>query len=467
MGTDLSRTCRYHPDSRARWVCERCNLALDEQCKPSADQLGEPPTCPLCEKSMEDLGAGHLVTPFWRAPHEHFAYPIRRQVMLLLAALGLVVTLAPGGMLGLIMVLAAFAIATKYGFAIIEASSLGYADPPPVGQVLSEHDYAPFFRVIGMYFFYGLAFVLAAMTGSPVLFLLTLLFMTLAFPASIMVLAIERRVLAAVNPRLLSDLMWRIGWPYLVLWVLVLVLSTGPAFIANIAIAVVPDWLLAGVLLFVQGYFYFVIFRHLGYALFQYQARLGYSAGVQRFDGGDDEPAAEQWEPALALADAGIQMAEGQKDRARLTLSAGLQKYPEHPGLNDRYERLLAASDEPGELTRHLDRRLDQLVGQNHTGSALDIWLRNYRHVGDWIPKGSATRHKLATELERRGKFRQAARLLVSLPKSDPDYEELPQACLLAARIFEHGLGDSANAERLREYVRRRFPDQMQTQPAP
>ncbi len=69
----------------------------------------------------------------------------------------------------------------------------------------------------------------AAMLGGPILMLLALAFVILALPASIMVLAMERSVGAAVNPMNLAVLISRIGTPYFLLYGYLILLTSPPA----------------------------------------------------------------------------------------------------------------------------------------------------------------------------------------------------------------------------------------------
>lgn len=456
LTTDTEHHCRYHPETPARWHCEPCQLALGECCQPHADQLPDVPRCPLCNRSMTDLGAGALVPPFWREPHQHFTYPFHRQSLIFLGILALVAMLSPGGFLGLLLWIALLAVATKYGFSIVEFSSQGYTDPPPVTHAIAEGDRDLFFRLIGVYLLFGLGMILVSLTGLVFLTILAALFVTLAFPASIMVLAIEKRALAAVNPSVLSTLMWRIGWPYLVLWVLVSILSTGPGIILGFIGHLIPGPLLTGFVVFIQGYFYFVIFRVLGYCLFQYQERLGYSAGIQRFED-TDPPTPEVVEPDRLLADAGVQAAEGRIEQARQTLVEGVARYPDHGKLNNRLERLLGATGDQAGLRKHLEHRLERCVAGGHDGTAVDTWLQHEKSLGGWLPESGHVRHRLALELDRRGRHLESLRLLHNLHKLDPDYEHLPGAYLKAAEILENALGRPEPAARLKQYVARRF----------
>ncbi len=74
------------------------------------------------------------------------------------------------------------------------------------------------------------------MLGGPILMMLAVAFVVLALPASIMVLAMERSVGAAVNPMNLAVLISRIGTPYFLLYgylILLTLLGAAQDFAVN------------------------------------------------------------------------------------------------------------------------------------------------------------------------------------------------------------------------------------------
>src|SRR5690606_1715989 len=105
-------------------------------------------------------------------------------------------------------------------------------------------------------------------------------FITLAMPASIMLLAVDKSVRRALNPLAQLSLMTALGWPYLLLWFCMQIISAGPYYSFDLLLGVLPDTLVIPMLVAVSVYFTFVLYTMLGYVLFEYQQELGFSTLV-------------------------------------------------------------------------------------------------------------------------------------------------------------------------------------------
>lgn len=99
--------------------------------------------------------------------------------------------------------------------------------------------------------------------------------MILALPASIMVLAMEQSVAAALHPLNLTALISRIGSPYFLLYgyLILLILASGAA--QDFALSHFPAWLAMALAGFLNSTFTLILFHMLGYLLLQYRDELG------------------------------------------------------------------------------------------------------------------------------------------------------------------------------------------------
>lgn len=451
-GTDTN--CRYHATTTARWRCDPCDLSLCTQCKPFAERVPADVLCPLCKETMADISVG---APFWHTPQQHLGYPLDRLALILLGSLAIAGMLIPVGVSMWLMGIPAFAILSWYLFHVFLTSSRGAIEAPDFHQLRSVENIELFQHFLVVSAVYALALIGTHLSGSILLAAMVPLMVAAVYPASIMMMAIEEGIRPAFDPEKMYRLAERIGMPYLILSGLVFVFLAGPSALLYPLTSVLPDWLQRGLFILVQGFAIFLIVRLVGYALFQFRRQLEYSGAIPLIDR-ERRLKPEEYEPAIALTDARIQTGEGSIDDARWTVGNALTRYPNHPELNEHFEQLLISTGDKNELRNHLDRRLGKLATERMDAMAVDTWLRNRKLVGKWMPRSSKARHRMGRELARRGKHPEALKFLLSLPKHNPKYNLLPEACMLAAKILEESMNDVAAAEQMRDYVKRNFP---------
>src|SRR5690606_27969999 len=82
----------------------------------------------------------------------------------------------------------------------------------------------------------------------------------------------------------------------------------------------------------------------------------------------------------------------------------------------------------------------------------------------DFLPIAPDLRFALATHLAERGKWKEAAALLVNLHRSNPQFDALGNAYLLLARVYLEGLGRSELADKVIRFLRQRFPAVLQSE---
>lgn len=227
--------CQFVPGAPALWACAECDTHYGEQCIPAGHSpywKRNEPACIRCHKPLTYLGNATDAKPFWQQLPHFFTYPLQSQTLVVLALLTLLNTFINGGFIGLIANLFSLAVLIKYGLAIITERGQGKLIAPTLSQVLTSDSEHLFLRQMVLMLAMGGITLLANRINSG-LGLLTMGFITLALPASIIVLAVNKSVRAALNPVVLSSLMITIGWPYLLLWVCSQAITIGPYILAD------------------------------------------------------------------------------------------------------------------------------------------------------------------------------------------------------------------------------------------
>ena len=451
--------CKYHPDVPARWICRACQIPFCSQCIPGEGEAA--PACPVCRQAVESLGAGNVIEPFWQRLPAIFAWPLQRTpllFMLALSGLGLLVAFLLGGSLfgWLLGNVVLYAVFLKYAYVVLENTAQGHLEPEPITwHVLADELELPFKQ-------FFILFLIAAIndslyrTGGGGLMLAGLFLTTLLLPASIMVLAIERRLLAAINPIILIDVMRRIGMPYLLLWLFLFLLISGlnetGAYLYHylpVAFAMPLDGLLG-------NYVTLVVFHLLGYTLYQYHEALG--VPIHEAVAAPPAPAGNAAVPG-PLREVEILFHEGRHDAARERLLALIGQEPGNMLYRERLHRLLINLGDRDGLRRHSGEYVSRLLLHGKPSEALRVFTECYRVDREFKFGDARQRHRMAELLANNGQDRAALALLNNLHRDFPQYPGVPDAYRLVARLLSEKFNQDDRARQVLDFIEQRYPD--------
>ncbi|TRX74106.1 tetratricopeptide repeat protein [Pseudomonas mangiferae] len=447
--------CHYHPAEPATWHCAPCRRPYGDCCVPlNADAPDQTPGCPLCRRELTFLGAANSAQPFWERLPSFFRYGLQPGPLSLCAVLALAGMFMPSSLLLWFLL---FSLATKYLYGVIEACSQAESRAPSLTSAFFGEGYSLFFKQLVVLLVAAIPLWLAR--GSETLYLLVDLAIMLVLPASIIRLALDKELSAALSPVQVGQVIGAMGWRYLILFAFLFALWQSPAYLAFFLGEGVPKAVLLPVMLFFSGYFSVVMCALMGYAVFQYQGPLGYIVATE--DGADAYPEAE-WRRRVALIEAEVRLKEGQGDSALDTLASALERTPEDFQLNERFHRLLFALRARERCLRHLAHYLPLAVRAN-PAQAATAFLNGRALQADYLPDDPAVCEALAVSLSERHKHREALSLLRNLHRRAPDYPFLARAYLLAARLLAEGPGDVEQARKLLAFVQARYPRNVQS----
>lgn len=445
--------CRYHSKNAASWFCSECNIDYCTTCIPGGESNfnRSEPRCPCCEAPLQWLGSFRHAEPFWRISHRFFTYGAQPMIIGLTVAMALVSLLVPKGLIGLGIGLLMFGVVIRYGLNIIARMAQGDWKAPGLSSAAGgeEHLYLKQIAV------YVILFIGAGLAGGvPLLGLVALLFVNLALPASTMVLALTQSVGQAVNPLQLSALMLRIGWPYLLLWFTVNLVTSGPYIMFYLGGENLPAAVAFPLFAATTFHFSVVAFAMMGYVLYQKKGELGFANDEDR--GRNLEP--DQYLRQHALGASNVMIRENQVEKARKTLNDGLAKFPGDAELHERMHRLLMLMGDAKGVSRHSDFFCKMLVQHGNAGSAMRIFHDARTTVQDYVPEDAEVCHQVGKALFTQNKALEAKQVLVNLHKRAPDYAALDQAYLLLAKICSEGLQDDATALKLTDWLQKKYP---------
>ncbi len=450
--------CKYHPEAPARWRCRHCAINFCPGCVPapaSGPAQGRPPSCPVCSKALDSLGTGNAVAPFWRRLGHCFAYPLYPAPFIVILVLTLLGMAVHGVFMGPLLELALWAVTMKYAYVVLEDVAHGHLRPRPItGEAIATGLELPFKQIL-LLMAIGAADTAVLRLLGPSAFALAFFFSTLALPANIMVLVLERSFFKAFDPATVLTVIKRIGLPYLLLWFVLMSVGGGSAAAVHFAMQWLPGTVGLAVGDLLAMYFLLVMFATMGYVLYQYHEELGYEVEEPQAPGA--APAAAPVSPELRQAEILIQ--EGKTEEALARLAQLVRGSPADDAARERHLRLLRAVDDKDGHCRACQDYISYLFCQERHAQALKALAGCRRYDPTVKPAGAKERLELAKLLKAEGQGRAAMALLSNLHQDHPGFSGTPEAYLLVAQLMCEQFGEDAKALQVLRFLVKQFPE--------
>lgn len=448
--------CKYHTEVPARWTCAHCLINFCKNCIHVNND--ETPTCPVCGKPVESLGAGNLIRPFWQRIHQFFLYPLQFPpllLVLLLTVISIVFNKLPAEKMpfGILIEIAMAMLFLKYAYVVLEHTAQGYLRAQRIqGKMLTENLETPFKQVFIVLLFLFFLSELSALENEPLLY--AGLFVTaLAFPASVMVLAVEHKFFRAINPLRLLEVIRRIGGAYFIMCAYILLLLLGTMETTSLMVEYLPTSIYVPVGNFIIMYFTLVLFNMMGYVIYQYHESLGYSI-EQEYNESNSWP--HETEPELRKVE--ILFHEGKLDEARDRLIKMIQEHPGNLQYRERLHRLVQKIGDIEGLRKYSADYLVRLVLEDKPSEAIRVYSDCYKLDKDFKFGNGRQRFLMAQLLIKNGQSRAALNLLTNLHVDFPGYDGIPDAYLLVAKILCESFNEDDKASKILEFLLNKYP---------
>lgn len=448
--------CKYHPDMPARWACNHCLINFCKNCI-QADK-GEVPVCPVCGKPAESLGAGNLIRPFWQRIHQFFLYPLQfppMLFMLLLIVIYIVLNKLPADKMpfGILVEIAMFMLFIKYAYVVLEHTAQGYLRAQRIqSKMLTENLETPFKQIFIVFLFLIFLSELAALDNVALIYI-GLFVTALVFPASVMVLAVEHRFFRAINPIRLLEVIHRLGSAYFIMCLYILLVLVGAMEVTNLMIEYLPTSIYLPVGNFIIMYFILVMFNMMGYVIYQYHEKLGYSIKQEYSETGSWP---HETEPALREVE--ILFHEGKLDEVRKRLISMIQEHPGNLLYRERLHRLIQKSGDMEGLRNYSADYLVRLILEDRPSEAIRVFSDCYKLDKNFKFGNGRQRFLMAQLLNKNGQSRAALNLLTDLHVDFPGYEGIPQAYLLVAKIMCESFNEDEKARQVLNFLQNKYP---------
>lgn len=446
----MKQYCDYHPLESARWHCLSCQKRHCPQCLPDMSASQRQSDCPGCGEALQFLGITDTIEPFWNRLPAFFRYPLNANALTIIIGYSLLVFAFWSLFHNLLIYLLLFATLLKYLYYLVEYTADGHLDAPPVNAAYGDGRFAIAGKQLLVFLLMGLLVFLAAFIGGRPLALLATFLLVLALPASTLVLAMDGRALASLNPVFLGTLIARIGWPYFVLYGHLVVLMLVGGTVREFADSHLPAGLGELVASLVNCYFAVIFFHMLGYLLYQYQDKLGFVSSHQ------EEQAPVSIHPEARFdAELDIHLKDGRYERVQAMLIEALKRQPGNPNRLSQIFRLLAARADGATLIAQQQQLLPWLLQQPDDRSLAQALRLCIKAKADFVLGDPALTYRCARQLELQGHHKLALHLLKDFHKRFPKAQELAEAYLLVARLLANQLGDWNRAIQVLNFIDR------------
>jgi tetratricopeptide (TPR) repeat protein len=391
------------------------------------------------------------IVPFWDRLPEITRYPAHMSAMItiVILALGNLAIFLPFGQFLVLLVTVAL---YRYAFECLRATANGYMEPP---ELMQSTDSSLGWKQIWLMVIFMVAAIIGVAVFGPKLGVVLVLFLGICLPGATMTLAMDESLSSALNPATWIAIFTRIGWPYLAVVGLCLVILTSQRYAAAMAAGVLPLFIALIVVGVISNYALVMTFHLMGYLIYQYHDAVGF------------EPAAPQMVRALAKPDPDQDVLDevtafvrdGKPENATELLRGHLRSRGGTPAVHTQYRKLLRLMNDRDELLRHGQEYLNILMAQDKSRLALEI-LRECQTIDPGFgPTDAEQITQLAGLAAHGGQPELALRLLSGFHKRFPKSKDIPKNYLLVATLLHERMNQDEKALSLLKYLKANYPD--------
>jgi len=438
--------CKYHPLSPATYYCHNCAIGNCNCCINDDINRGEP-RCFLCESELESLGGGNTVEPFWRRLQEAFKYPLNGNAIAIIVGVSLgsaMLTVMGFSIITLVLSLSLTGVILKYSFVCMEHTAQGDMTAPDVTEAYVG-GMGLLLQLFAMLVITGGALGLVGnYLGVAIAGILALLFFV-SIPAILIRFTQTSNLIEALNPLANIQLMAAIGFPYGVLLAFLMIMM-GSVGVVNQVIGADFSFISNLLSSLVGNYYFIVSFHIMGYMVFQYQDRLGFSASI---DG--EEQGRSEVDRLTSCID--VNLKEGDYSKVAELYSMSFKLFPSNMDFYDRYFGFIQKTENRAKLVAFADTYLNALSKNRRYERLAPTYKQITLMIPEYMPATPGLRVELARANKNSGDPKTAVKLLNKLAKQHPEYPGLAKAYTLLAESLDDIPNMQAQSEKCRKLV--------------
>ncbi|WP_171094820.1 hypothetical protein [Usitatibacter rugosus] len=398
--------------------------------------------------------------PFWQQLPRVFTYPMHGDAMVKIVVFALFVAITSHiGFLAYILSRLAWLAFMAYCFRILERTARGHLVPGDYVDDRTNKDRRPLMQVGIIFVFMFLAIMIGVFVGK-IAGQIALILVALALPASIMVLALDERFFAAINPVRLLEVIAGIGLPYFALCVFLFLLLQSAQFLGAVLDDFMPVFVSQFLADAVTMYFMVSMYYLMGYALYQHHEELGVDVQVDTAMAQRALAVAsgKKVEPELLGPQTQGLLAEAKLGEAAERIENRLKREWDNNKLQDQYHKVLMMDGKEKPIIKHVNEYLPKLIREKRGARAVDIYEAAKKKIPDLTLADSTIILPLATAASDLRRDTIAVELLKGFDKRYPGHEDIPGVYMLVGKIMLERQNQYAMAQKVFQAIVAKFP---------
>ncbi|HIO13310.1 MAG TPA: hypothetical protein EYN13_07145 [Methylococcales bacterium] len=452
--------CKYHPDTKASWHCNGCDVAFCIDCVPE-DARSSTPKCSLCRRYLTPMGISESITPFWFKLGHFFAYPFAPPLLIVATAFSLLFAyfFNPDNisLMAIPFWLIATGFITKVFFSIMEYTAYGNLDSPNWKKMMSTDNGWMFLKLLAMMVIL-IVVIYKLASVSMILSVGVAVFFFLAYPAMNIILCMDKSMWSALNPARILYVMSAIGGGYWILFGLIIMFGLSMSFGMSFLAGYIDQSVAVPLSQFFSLYLSFAMYHMFGYVIYQYHFELDFSVHRQnlykniRAHGKHTSEVMDDTAKAVkssGLTEAEIFIQEGRYEEAEASLIDALKQDDSDNQVYELLYKLFALQGNISYMVKLCEKHLKKLSESRSSNLMRIHYLNTLQHQADYCPKDPKVAHQLIKALNRKEDAKPALQLLNHLKKHHIDYDGLADACFTFAKMLTEKLNKRQEAAKI------------------
>lgn len=346
----------------------------------------------------------------------------------------------------------------KYAQSVLEDTARGHLKPHPLTSERLTENGLIIVKLIMLFLVSDLILFgvldLFGLTGMQIVKFI----LVFAAPAAVMLLFVEDNFFSAINPVTVGTLMYRVGTPYLFLFLLIYLLLSSQAFMIEILAPILSPALSNAVTHFVSMYFYLIAFNMMGYLLYQHHEALGFDIDVEVEAQPEKKKKIQEPQVSSELRAVEILIHEGKTEEAVKQLQSVIKNNPTDIEARERMLKLLRLTGDI-ELFRQEGRSyISYLIMDNKLAQAAKVYQACVEYDKTFKPEKANERLELGKFLRSNGHPKLAMGVLNNLHRDFPSYDNVPQAYLMVAQILCEKFYEDERARQVLDFILENYP---------
>ena len=270
--------------------------------------------------------------PFWARLNDFFTYPFQAGPMALLGLSILLSVVLSSGLLGIFAAIFITLLQIKYGFNVIAVMSEGEFQAPSLPATITESNYNIVFKQFAVVVVMFIVTARVGATFGSILGVPLAVIFILVLPMSMIVLATEQSLRAALNPVTLVKSVYRIGWPYMLVYLYLLMMISCSATFGQLTYELAGPGA-AQIITSASGYYFaLVMYSLMGYMAYQYRHKLPFGVPALELSDAPDESSED---PRIHVL-----LQQGDYARALDLLASGWKNHARPTELLEKYVKI-------------------------------------------------------------------------------------------------------------------------------